>query len=168
MHIKNLAHPKHHRYCTIHPRPRLVVKWSSIWEKEGPQRRESCRKGGALTPGARSCALPRLTFLSQKEMGKLGGVEVSRGRIALCAPGLSGKASPHTPSSLLQARNGGRRSRSAVKPQSDRRSPRRFASIVASLRSSFSPDTIGNRQYYKKVYDELVQASYALGTLTTL
>ena len=30
-----------------------------------PQRRNSCRKGGALTPGAQSCALPRSTFLRQ-------------------------------------------------------------------------------------------------------
>ena len=37
-----------------------------------------------------------------------------------------------------KARNGGRRSRSAVKPQSDRWSPKRFAPPLASLRSQFS------------------------------
>ena len=41
-----------------------------------------------------------------------------------------------------KARNGGRRARSAAKPQSDRWSPRRFAPTVASLRFSFSSDTI--------------------------
>ena len=39
------------------------------------------------------------------------------------------------------ARNGGRRSRSAAKPQSDRWSPKRFAPPLASLRFQFSPDT---------------------------
>ena len=42
-----------------------------------------------------------------------------------------------------KARNGGRRSRSAAKPQSDRWSPKRFAPPLASLRSQFSPDSIG-------------------------
>ena len=37
----------------------------------------------------------------------------------------------------FKARNGGRRSRSAAKPQSDRWSPKRFAPIAASLRFPF-------------------------------
>ena len=39
----------------------------------------------------------------------------------------------------FKARNGGRRSRSAAKPQSDRWRPKRFAPIIASLRSPFGP-----------------------------
>ena len=37
-----------------------------------------------------------------------------------------------------EARNGGRRARSAAKPQSDRWSPKRFAPTLASLRLPFS------------------------------
>ena len=40
-----------------------------------------------------------------------------------------------------KARNGGRRSRSAAKPQSDRWSPKRFAPPLASLQSQLPPDT---------------------------
>ena len=47
--------------------------------KWGPQRRNACRKGGALTPGARSCALPRPTFLRQKEMRKFGNLVFGEG-----------------------------------------------------------------------------------------
>ena len=42
---------------------------------------------------------------------------------------------------FFSTRNGGRRSRSAAKPQSDRWSPKRFAPPLASLRFQFSPDT---------------------------
>ena len=63
-----------------------------------PQRRNACRKGGALTPGARSCALPRPTFLRPRNL----------------------KDGP-------SAKTMGGRERSAAKPQSDRWSPKRFA-----------------------------------------
>ena len=52
-----------------------------------------------------------------------------------------------------KARNEGRRSRSAAKPQSDRRSPKRFAPTLASLRSQFSTDTIGETQISQIVAD---------------
>ena len=42
-----------------------------------------------------------------------------------------------------RGRNGGRRSRSAAKPQSDRWSPKRFAPTLASLRFHFSLATTG-------------------------
>ena len=48
--------------------------------------------------------------------------------------GFVGGALPHTSTFYLTARNGGRRARSAAEPQSDRRSPRRFAPTIASLR----------------------------------
>ena len=49
-----------------------------------------------------------------------------------CFPLPGRGAAPHIP--YFKARNGGRRSRSAAKPQSDRWSPKRFAPIAASLR----------------------------------
>ena len=36
--------------------------------RKWPRRRNACRKAGALTPGARSCALPRPTFLHPKDL----------------------------------------------------------------------------------------------------
>ena len=55
--------------------------------------------------------------------------------------GVVGVALPHTLTSYLTARNGGRRSRSAAKPQSDRWSPKRFAPPPLRLGGSIFPDT---------------------------
>ena len=61
----------------------------------GPQRRKSYRKAGALTPGAQSCALPRPTFLRQKDFlrqpkreddGREGAIS---GRLARKATGVN-------------------------------------------------------------------------------
>ena len=60
-----------------------------------PQRRNSCRKAGALTPGAQPCALPRPTFLRQREFSKLpkreedGREGAISGRLARKATGVS-------------------------------------------------------------------------------
>ena len=72
-----------------------------------PQRRKSCRKGGALTPGARSCALPRPTFLRQRGLRKFGSLEAWK-------LGFWGGVSPHTLTSLLYKRPHGAKRRAAV------------------------------------------------------
>ena len=81
-----------------------------------PQRRNACRKAGALTPAARSCALPRPTSLRPKGIRKFGSLEVWKF-------GFREGASPHTPTSLPQARRrwAGESDQWAFSPQSDRR-----------------------------------------------
>ena len=63
--------------------------------KWGPRRRNSCRKDGALTPGAQLCTLPHPTFLRQngsfkttkrEDDGREGAIS---GRLARKATGVS-------------------------------------------------------------------------------
>ena len=63
---------------------------------------------------------------------------VLKGSLEAWRFGSFGGALPHTPT-FFKARNGGRRSRSAAKPQSDRWSPKRLAPHLASSRFLFSP-----------------------------
>ena len=53
----------------------VCFECNSVLGKGGPQRRDSYRKASALTPGAQTCALPRPTFLRQKEVRKFGSLE---------------------------------------------------------------------------------------------
>ena len=96
-----------------------------------------CAKPDGLTPvvlrAKRSLIAPSRPSSSHCKW-KFGSLEAWRF-------GFAGGAPPHTLTSYLTARNGGRRSRSAAEPQSDRRSPKRFAPLLASLRSQFPPDT---------------------------
>ena len=73
----------------------VFVESQECPRKWGPRRRNSCRKDGALTPGAQLCTLPHPTFLRQngsfkttkrEDDGREGAIS---GRLARKATGVS-------------------------------------------------------------------------------